>query len=207
MSWKEDFAHSIRQLVGADILKDKPNLYYATVNEENPYDIDARTCNITLESGKSDINITSAFLMSDVSDGMLHLPSAGSTVVVAKIANGDPFIIMFSQLDKIFYVAGDFTLLIWSGGLEFAGKKYGGIPFISNPDDSSAGLLKKLNNLENMLNDLATKFNNHTHPVAGVTAGSASVVSAITTTPETNTLTPTQKADIENPLVQHGDNT
>lgn len=204
MNWKASIRNSIRTIAETEKFIDKTDVYYASVDH---VDEDSRTCDCTLISGTSETPLIGVRLMAEANDGLLRIPTEGSTVYILSSENITPYVDVFSQLDKIFYVAGDFTFLIWSGGLEFAGKKYGGIPFISSPDDSNAGLLKKLNNLENMLNDLATKFNNHTHPVAGVTAGSASVVSAITTTPETTTLTPTQKSDIENPLVQHGDNT
>lgn len=64
-------------------------------------------------------------------------------------------------------------------------------------------LITKLNNVENAYNDLALKFNNHTHIVSGslTPAGVVSGTANITTTQETTTLTPTQNTDIGNPKI------
>jgi len=110
MSWNNEIAENIKKLAGTVHLKDKPDLYYATVNTDDPYNVAARTCNVTLISGRSGINITSASLMPEVNDGILILPSPGSTVVIAKVANGNPFVLMFSQIDKVLIIAGDTEL-------------------------------------------------------------------------------------------------
>jgi hypothetical protein len=115
MSWNNEIAENIKKLAGTLHLKDKPDLYYATVNTDSPYDVAARTCNVTLISGRSGINITSASLMPEVNDGLLILPSPGSTVVIAKVANGNPFVFMFSQIDQLIYITGD-TLQLCQGG-------------------------------------------------------------------------------------------
>ena len=115
MSWNNEIAAHIKKLAGTDHLKDKPDLYYATVNTDDPYNIAARTCNVTLISGRSGINITSAFLMPELNDGLLILPSPGSTVVVAKVANGDPFVLMFSKIDQVICLAAD-SLQLCQGG-------------------------------------------------------------------------------------------
>lgn len=52
-------------------------------------------------------------------------------------------------------------------------------------------LVAKLNNIENLLNQFIALYNSHTHPVSGSATG-------VPVVPEDNTLTPTQRADIEN---------
>jgi hypothetical protein len=64
-----------------------------------------------------------------------------------------------------------------------------------------AALVTRLNNAENMVNDLAAKFNGHTHILA-LSAGTGTA--AATVTQETTTLTPTQRGDIENTKITHG---
>jgi hypothetical protein len=61
-------------------------------------------------------------------------------------------------------------------------------------------LTEKLNNLEQLLNDLVTKYNSHTH--SGVSTGGG--MSGVTTALETGTLTPTQRSEIENEQITHG---
>jgi hypothetical protein len=73
------------------------------------------------------------------------------------------------------------------------GNDYGGLVEVGN-------LVTKLNNLENKVNDIIASFNSHTH--SGVTVGSG--VTGTGTPPVTGNLTPTQKSDIENTTVQHG---
>lgn len=67
------------------------------------------------------------------------------------------------------------------------GGNNGGVPL-------SQEATNRLNLIENKVNDLINAFNSHIHP--GVQSGAGST--AITTTPITGTLTPTQETDIEN---------
>jgi hypothetical protein len=59
-------------------------------------------------------------------------------------------------------------------------------------------LTTKLNNIENLLNQFIGIYNAHTHAVSGT-------ATLVPNTLETQTLTPTQQADIENTTVKHGD--
>lgn len=115
MSWKDDIKHSIMALANTAELKHKPDIYYARVNADSPYDIAKRTCNCTLLSGKSDVNLKSVGLMAEINDGLLILPSPGSTVIIAKAPNSDPYVVMFSQVDQVLYIAGDTELSMKNG--------------------------------------------------------------------------------------------
>lgn len=64
----------------------------------------------------------------------------------------------------------------------------------------AAALKTKLNNLENLVNSLVTKFNSHVH-VLTLTAGTGTA--APTVLPESTVLTPTVEADIRNDKVKH----
>ena len=59
-------------------------------------------------------------------------------------------------------------------------------------------LTEKLNNIENLVNDLITKYNAHTHNVTAV--GSPTGPSLVQ---ETQTLTPTQQSEIEDTKITH----
>lgn len=64
-----------------------------------------------------------------------------------------------------------------------------------------ANLTTKLNNLENLVNDLISKYNIHTHIL---TLSSGTGTAAPTVSLETGTLTPTVRGDIENTHITHG---
>lgn len=198
-NWKDSIRQSIRTIADSDRIADKPDVYYAEVDS---VDEATRTCSCTLISGTSDISLETVNLMAEINDGLLRIPTVGSTVYILSSKNVTPWVDMFSQLDKIYYIAGGNTFLITDTGIELMGKKYAGVPKVIDPDDSNAGVLKKLNNIENIVNDLISKYNSHTH--TGVQTGGGT--SGTTLALETNTLTPTQQTDIENPHVQHGDN-
>lgn len=193
MSWQESVRKSIQALAETAKLKDKPDVYYAEVDSVNEA---ARTCSCTLISGTSDISLTQVNLMAEVNDGLLRLPTVGSTVYILSTPGVTPWVDVFSELDKIFYVAGGGTFLIWKDGIELMGKKYGGIPEVE-------ALVKQINAIENLLNDIISKYNSHTHIL---TLSSGTGTAATTLTQETGTISPvTKRADLENTKVQHGD--
>ncbi len=137
--------------------------------------VTANTCDVELlDSG---FDITGVRLQAETQDGFLCVPAIDSMVIIAPIDDFEYVVVMFSQLDSIKMLDGS----------------YGGLIKISD-------LITKLNNLENKVNSIITTFNAHVH--TGVTTGGGS--SAISPTPITGTLTPTQIADIENDLITHG---
>lgn len=108
------------------------------------------------------------------SNGFLVVPKVSSFVVVSQISEATSFISMVSEVDNI-YLAGDSN---------------GGLVKVFD-------LVAKLNNIENLLNGFITIYNTHTHAVSGA----ATLVPNLL---ETNTVTPTVRADIENTKVLHG---
>lgn len=135
----------------------------------------ARTCIVVATSGKAGNEFT-ARLMASVDDGILIVPAIDSTVVVSGSDFVAPSIVQYSEVEKIILRGGDL------GGL---------VKVIE--------LTKKLNNLENKLNSLITKYNTHTHNVTAVGSPTGPGLQ-----PETGTLTPTQRTDIENKSITHG---
>ncbi|MEI8111180.1 MAG: hypothetical protein WCH59_09345 [Chitinophagia bacterium] len=168
-----------------------------------------RICAVTAISGNESVTFENVQLMASIDDGILLIPSIGSTVIVAYSTFNQPFIALFSGLDKVLLVAGEnnASIQIDENGLllEIADTKLN----ISNGlmqfnDGSLGGLVKvieltqKLNNLENKVNSLISVFNSHVH--TGVTTGAGA--SGTTPTTVTGTLTPTQRADIENTKIK-----
>lgn len=99
---------------------------------------------------------------------------------------GLPQIINFDQVDKYYIKVGQ--LFIDADKTTFNGGSNDGMVLL-NP------LLSAINDLQNIVNDLISKYNSHTHIL---TLSSGTGTAAPTTTQETGVLTPTQKSDIEN---------
>ena len=144
----------------------------------------ARTCKVKLVSGKS-ANEIEVRLMASVDDGAYMLPATGSTVVVALGETVQPLILMYSEVDEI----------------EWLGGEYDGVPIVKHPTNANKGLLKKINQLEDLINDLIIKYNAHTHIL---TLSTGTGTAAPTTSLETSSIAPTtQQADIEHPKIKH----
>ncbi len=142
-----------------------------------------------------------------ISDGLVCVPADGSTVTIAKTAFTDPYIVKASDLSSCFLGVGNQS---WSNDgtvqdFEFWGSEegsFGGFIKVKDPLSSEEGLLKKINNLENLINDLIIKYNSHTH-ILTLTSGTGTA--APTVTIETGTIAPiTTESDLTNPHIIHG---
>lgn len=139
-------------------------------------DIENRICNVTTVSGDTTLSFE-AQLISGVADGLLLIPEVESTVYVQMSKYTLPFVALYS----------DVTAMVIMGG------EHGGLVKVIE-------LVQKINNLENKVNEIITKFNALTLPVSGATAGP-------TTNPIVGSLTPTVRNDIENTDITHGSST
>lgn len=144
--------------------------------EVDSVDEDNRICSVTLIGGRANNSLSNVRLMSSIDDGILIIPTVGSTVTIIFSSFTEPLVIGWSGWDKMILKGGD------QGGLVL-----------------SPNLITKLNNLENLVNDLISKFNSHTHNVTAV--GSPTGPSLIQ---EDQTLTKTIQSDIENPNITQG---
>lgn len=163
---------SIRYLAG-NHQTDRVTLMDATVESVDEV---ARTCECTAVTGSTGNTIPGVRLMASIDDGILIVPVKGSTVVISMSIFTDPVIVSYSDIDRIILRGGDL------GGL---------VKVIE--------LTKKLNNIENLLNDLIIKFNSHTHNVTSTGAPTGPNLLQ-----ETQSLTPTEQAEIENENITHG---
>ena len=170
-----ELVRAIRNIAGVNL---KDNLHLAdaeviSISEAN------RTAQVQLTHGESN-NIITARLMASVADGCFFYPSVGSTVVVAFSDFVEPYIAQYSDIDRI----------VWLGG------EYEGVPIVIDPGSPTAGLLAKLNNIENLLNDLIDKYNIHTHPSNGAPPAPTFI--------ELNKIAPiTSQSDIQHPNITH----
>lgn len=132
-------------------------------------------------------------LQASVCDGLFITPSIGSTVLILYTVQINPFIALYSDIDKYYLQVGNSSIEMLNDGS------------VTLNDGSFNGLIKggalteKLNNLENKVNELISNFNAHTHEVVSVGSPTSAPLSPIT-----GNLTPTIESDIENDKITHG---
>lgn len=199
---------AIQKMTGTQ-LRDNVNLLAATVDS---VDEAKRTCVVTTISSQGQITIENVQLMASVDDGILLIPAIDSTVFVAYSTFNQPFIALFSGIDKVLLTAGennasiqmdadgllleiaDTKVLIEDGQITLNDGALGGLVKVID-------LVNRMNLIENKVNDLITKFNSHTH-ILTLTMGTGTA--AATANPVSGTLTPTDRQDIENDKIVQG---
>ena len=137
-----------------------------------------------------------AQLMADIDDGVLILPTKGSTVKIMLSELITPTVIQFSQVDEILLVGGGSAVKVYDSGVELQGDDFGGIP--------------KIKELEDNLNTLKDYIKNTLEPAIG-TGFTAVGVGPAANGPAGKTafdgvvnLVPINIVDMENPKVKHG---
>jgi len=208
MSDKATIRNALQNLAG-NRGDSKVQVVLATVTAVNEAE---RTCTVTTISGLGEITFDNVQLMASVDDGLLLVPTIDSTVIVSYNTFNQPYICLFSGIDKVLLVAGENNasiqvdadgllleinetkVLISDGEIKLNDGAYGGLVKVID-------LTTKLNNLENKVNAIIAAFNNHTHIL---TLSTGTGTAAPTAAPVSGTLTPTQRADIENTTVKQG---
>jgi hypothetical protein len=165
--------------------EDKVRIVVGTVES-----IQGNTCTCTI----NDQSILPAVnLQAGVCDGILIIPSIGSTVVIMYSTQINPFVVLYSDIDKAYLQVGLASIEMLADGS------------ITLNDGTDGGLVKgdplveKLNNLENKVNDLITTFNTHTHNVISVGSPTATAIPTIS-----GELTPTKASEIESQSIKYG---
>jgi hypothetical protein len=145
-------------------------------------DFDNRVCICAPLNDTSTTEIQNVRFQSTIDDGVILQPAIGSQVTVLLSIRVDPLIISYSQLDEVYIVAPQ---------VQFNKGLLGGMVKVID-------LTTKLNNLENLVNNFIALYNSHTHvTTCPAGAGTASPTPNI----ESQVLTPTQRADIENKVI------
>lgn len=106
-------------------------------------DLGSRSCTCTPLGDTAQTDIV-AYLMAEVDDGLLYVPTIGSTVIICYSTKNLPYIALFSQLD--------FITLVASLGIQLQGNNFGGIPI-------AQALANALNTIIDAFNLLNTKVN------------------------------------------------
>ena len=155
----------IREII-LEIIKDKVKNPYGIICEVTS--VSGTTCNCSPVDDSADIE--GVRLQTQASSGILLVPAVGSKVVVQMVNDVEGVVIMYSAVDSIRMLDGSF----------------GGLIKID-------GLVSKLNNVENKVNDLITYLLSVTsggNPLSPLFSGGS--------------LTPTNVSEIENEKITHG---
>jgi hypothetical protein len=162
------------------------------------------TCYV--DSVDSNVTNLSVRFMLESSDGEINVPLDSSLVTVILTSFTDPYIVKSTELKSKTINIGtqswdndgskqSFQTYVSSGEGSF-----GGFVKIIDPNNPMQGLLKKLNNIENKIDDLIIAINGWI-PVPN--DGGAALKVALTTWLLTS-ITPTTQSEIENPNLVHG---
>lgn len=143
-------------------------------------DEQTRTCIGKPITGLISGNIT-INLLAEPNDGLLLIPSVGSTVVVFSSNKHDFFIGQYSDVDKVKITIGNLELLMTENEILLGDGSFDGLVKVSD-------LVTKLNNLETIVNKIITW---------GLTVTPVPL-------PPTSPLTPTTQTELENTIIKHG---
>ena len=181
MNWKNDVRESIQKIAGT-FNKEVVSITVCTVQAVSESN---RTCDCVPTTGEGTTLIPGVLLSAEANDGILLLPTVGSTVIVAFTSRMTAFVLMTSDIDKVIVQAANLV--------QFNDGSLGGMTNVG-------ALTTKLNNIENLVNDLMAKYNLHTHIVTAFgTPSSPAAPSEVGPY-----LTLTTRANIENTTVTHG---
>ena len=142
-------------------------------------DDEAMTCSVDPVNDSSTVTIDNVLLSAEANDGLVQYPSIDSIVLVAYGVKQQPFILMFSDIDKCRITIDQCDFFIDKNGIKLFGDNYGGLVKV---DD----LVAKINTLENTINQIAV--------------WALTVTPPLTITP----IVPTTAIEISNTKVQHG---
>lgn len=159
--------------------------------EVKSVDQKARTCTIQTVGGNTPIEINDVRLIPVVDDSLLIIPAVGSQIIVIYSNKIVPFIVQFSEIEKIILTIGKSTLDIEDGLFEFNGGNNDGIPKSKETAD-------RFNKIEDDINKIKQIFSSWT-PVPN--DGGAALKSASASW-FPNQLTRTTKDDIKNDKIK-----
>jgi hypothetical protein len=178
---------SVQKLAGV-LLADQVFLVEAEVTA---VDIPSRTCTVVTTSGQSIAELQNVRLMPVVDDGVLIVPTVGSSILVGHSKRIEPFVCQFSQVDQVIIISGTSKIDIQDGAIQLNDGSYGGLVEVQP-------LVAKINRLENLVKQFIVTFNAHTHPASSGTTSP-------TLTSQTDSISNlTQQSDLENTTIKHG---
>jgi len=163
-----------------------------------------KTCRVSSCDGSQEIDELEVRYLAETSDGDEDVPEVNSTCVIVFTEITDPVIVSKSWLTKKLIVVGDQSYEIKDGSQKFNGGEFGGLAKVKDTADPTVGLLKKINVLEEILNDLQAKF---TAWVVVPSDGGLALKTLLTVTPpiwNVPNIVPTTESEISNSKITHG---
>lgn len=173
---------SVRELI-REIVKDPNAEYYSIPVKITAVDETARTCDVEPLNGSAEIFDVRLQAQKDGATGFVLIPKVGSIGVVTFINSATGFLAMTTDIDKILI---DCDVITFNGGTN------DGLIKIND-------LITKLNAVENDLNTLKNIF----QLWVPVPQDGGAKLKADATAWSTQTITPTQKTDLENTKIKH----
>lgn len=161
---------------------------------------DERCCIVSSCDGSMAIDGLKVRYMPEISDGDEEVPLQDSTAVIVFTEITEPIIVSKSWLSRKTVIIGNQSWEINSEKQVFNDGKFGGIPIVKDPNNSQAGLLKKINQLEQKYNELLTACKS----VVITLAPSGVFPTASFYTSNTPIAPITKESDISNPNITHG---
>lgn len=135
-------------------------------------------------------------LMAQAQNGWTIIPKDGSVVVVTQINKATGYISMFSEIDEVRIILDSgHKLVADSSGFIFNDGTLDGLPKVNDT-------VTKLNNLESLLNNVLTAIGTTWIPVANDGGAALKALFVSLTATILAPLTPTIKADLENPDIK-----
>ena len=163
-----------------------------------------RVCSVLSTSLVTDMLYENVNFMPSVSDGVMFVPKVGSDVVVVDPKNVNPYIIMWSEIDRVQFIVNDTVLNIEDGLTTFNDGAFAGlvkvVPLTSalNKLEDDVTMLKSL--LSGVLSAIAAAAGG---PPAAVTNASLNAFFSPLTPYTTSAVPLTTQASIEDTKVVH----
>lgn len=122
--------------------------------------------------------------------GLFIIPKLHSFVAIAQMDGGQDYqLLQASELDKVWLKIGDTTCEASAAGIIINGGNNYGLVKVDS-------LVQRLNNIEQILTEIKTGYETHTHPAPGGTTSPP-------VTPYTYSVTQSTRNDLENPKIKH----
>lgn len=154
-------------------------------------DEDKAICSVKIQN---DVILPNVSLQSSICDGLLIVPVKDSTVYVLTSKYNTPLIVQYSDIDKFELQVNDSYFLVKNdGSIQLNDGSYDGLVKVGE-------LVKKVNALENLVNNILTALKGITITLAP----SGSVPFAPFFSAFSNISPITQQSDIENVKIKHG---
>ncbi len=126
-------AREIREALIKIVGLDKMKLTEILIGEVKTVDEDNRRCSVESSVDTGNITYSEVGFIAENNDGFMRVPAIGSTVLFAKMANGEQYILVYSDLTKVIcYIDSTNKFEFSSTGFVWNGGTFGGLIKIDN---------------------------------------------------------------------------